>query len=206
MIDAKSFFAGFFLAIVIALAASLAFFASSGTVGTLLQPPGLQASPSNCATAQNTILPSGCTSASPLFSPGSGDEIRSLIRSAQKTLYIEMYVFTDETLASELVDAKKRGVDVRIILESRTDSYNLDKIVKAMQDGGIDVKFASTSFQLTHSKLMVIDGKKALVGSINFSKAAQNKNREAAVVLEGEKVNAYSEIFEKDWQMATTAG
>jgi len=83
----------------------------------------------------NGLLPSllngDCPVVEPLFSPGSGDEIRRLIRSSKKSIDIEMYVFTDETLVQELVDAQKRGVDVRIIIEARVESSSLDKIVAA---------------------------------------------------------------------------
>lgn len=140
-----------------------------------------------------------CPSVQPLFSPGSGDALRSLIRSAKNSLDIEMYVFTDRTLASELSSAAARGVRVRLILESRTDARDLDALVRSLREGGVEVRWASLQFQLTHSKLMVVDGRRVLVGSINFSHAAQNKNREAAAVIGGPRVADYLSVFEQDW-------
>ena len=148
-----------------------------------------------------------CPSLQPLFSPDSSDEIIAMMRSAQKTIDIEMYVFTDDALARELVDAQKRGVKVRVILESRVESKaSTQTIPAALEAGGIEVRWASLSYALTHSKMMVIDGKKVLVGSINFSKNAQHRNREAAAIIGcGEKVAEYSAVFEKDWTDATIA-
>ncbi len=150
----------------------------------------------------SSLFDGDCPLIEPLFSPGSGDEIRRLIRSSKKSIEIEMYVFTDETLVQELADARKRGVDVRIIIEARVESASLDTIVAALREGGVDVRWASPSFALTHAKTMIIDGERVLVGSINFSKAAQNKNREAAALIEGKPVADYSAVFAKDWNDA----
>ena len=161
-----------------------------------------------CSSTPASALPflsSACATVTPLFSPGSSDELVSLIRSAQKSIDVEMYVFTDETLAGELADAAKRGVQVRVILEPRVDSSNLNDISTAMLDSGVQVRWASLKFQLTHAKFMVIDGKTVLVGSINFSKAAQTKNREAAAILQGPPVQSYIDIFESDWPAAGLA-
>ncbi|MFH1095133.1 MAG: phospholipase D-like domain-containing protein [Candidatus Micrarchaeota archaeon] len=162
--------------------------------------------PCSTVAGDNGLLPSplngDCPRIEPLFSPGSGDEIRRLIHSSKKSIEIEIYVFTDETLVQELADAQKRGVDVRVILEARVNSASLDNIVAALRDGGVSVRWASPSFALTHAKTMIIDGEKVLVGSINFSKAAQGKNREAAAVIEGKPVADYSAVFAKDWNDA----
>ena len=164
--------------------------------------------PSTCSSTPASSLPflsTTCASVTPLFSPGSSDELVSLIRSAQKTIDVEMYVFTDEALAGELADAAKRGVQVRVILEPRVDSSNLNTLSQGMLSSGVQVRWASLKFQLTHAKFMIVDGKTVLVGSINFSKAAQNKNREAAAILQGPPVQSYIDIFETDWPAAGLA-
>ena len=168
-------------------------------------PPGAALSSACASTSALPFLSSACATVTPLFSPGSSDEIVSLIRSAGKTIDVEMYVFTDETLAGELADAAKRGVQVRVILEPRVESSNLNTLAAGMLDSGVQVRWASLKFQLTHAKFMVIDGKTVLVGSINFSKAAQNKNREAAAILQGPPVQSYIDIFEADWPIAGLA-
>lgn len=144
-----------------------------------------------------------CNLVQPLFSPGAGDEIISMIRSARTSVDVEMYVFTDANLARELTDAAGRGVRVRVILEPRVDSSSLDTIAQAMQTGGVSVRWANVRYALTHTKMMIIDGKRALVGSINFSKAAQNKNREAALEVSGPVLDSLTQLFETDWADAS---
>lgn len=143
-----------------------------------------------------------CTEAQTLFSPNSQPEVESLVRTAKNSIELEMYVFTSEQMALELAEAARRGVEVRVILERRVNSYNMEDIVSALRESGVKVRWASLNYKLTHSKMMVVDGKRVFVGSTNFSKSALNQNREMAVVLEGEIVKEFISEFEKDWEMA----
>ncbi|MBM3229291.1 DUF1669 domain-containing protein [Candidatus Parvarchaeota archaeon] len=143
------------------------------------------------------------SSARAVFSPGSDDEILGLLDSAQKSIDIEMYVFTEKSVAQKLIDKAQQGVDVRVILELRTiDSGKVLSMARFLQQGGVKVRIASNDFALTHAKSIVVDGNKALIGSINFSKSALSKNREAAVIVEGNFVGQFQEIFNSDWEAA----
>ncbi|MCX8175344.1 MAG: phospholipase D-like domain-containing protein [Candidatus Micrarchaeota archaeon] len=137
-----------------------------------------------------------------VFSPKSEGRILSLIGSASRTIDIEMYVLTSNDVISALSDAQKRGVRVRVIMEPRIEDSRKQRVFEQLRALGIEVRWASLSYKLTHSKFMIIDGKKALVGSINFSESALNSNREAAVIVEGEKVRELAAVFEEDWQKA----
>ena len=138
-----------------------------------------------------------------IFSPNSEQQVLSLIRSAQKTVDIEIYTFSSEDVLRELAEAESRGVRVRVIIEPRTADYRKDRVFGLLLWLGADARWASMEYNLTHSKFIIIDGSKALVGSINLSESALNKNRETAVLLEGDKVKELSAAFEEDWQMAT---
>ena len=127
----------------------------------------------------------------------------SFIRSARGSIDIEMYVFTSDVVARELGDAVKRGVRVRVIMEPRVTDSRKQKMFGTLSALGVETRWASFSYKLTHSKFIVVDGKRALVGSINFSESALNYNRETAVELDGEKVKEVVEAFETDWEMAS---
>ncbi len=142
--------------------------------------------------------------ATPLFSPGSEDDIILLIQSSQNTLDLEMYTFSNMHLADAIVESAGRGVKCRVMLEARIQgSDSVLKMANYLSSHGVEVRFASNKFTLTHSKLLIIDGKKVLVGSINFSNNAVLKNREAAVILEGPVANDYESIFNQDWDIAS---
>lgn len=134
----------------------------------------------------------------PIISPPAEEQVLAAINSAQKTLEIELFQFSHSGLKQALADAVQKGVSVRILLEPRVDS-NLET-ASYLKERGVQVKWASTSFAYTHAKLALIDGKKVLVGSINWSKSALTKNREAAVLIDSPALaQEFEQTFEEDW-------
>lgn len=141
-----------------------------------------------------------------VLSPGAEGEVVSFIRSARRTIDVEMYVFTSEDIVRELGDAAKRGVRVRVILEPRVSDSRKQKVFDELSALGAEVRWASLEYKLTHAKMLIADGKRALLGSINFSESALNYNREADAIIEGEGVAELQDAFNQDWMKAAGAG
>ncbi len=137
-----------------------------------------------------------------VFSPGATDEVVAFIDSSRKTLDVEMYVFSSDELLDALKRARARGVSVRVILEKRVMSEQNVYMYEQLLLSGIDVYWASENYKLTHSKFMVADSSRLLVGSHNFSDSAMEYNREASVILEGPVVAEFVRVFEEDWELA----
>ena len=156
------------------------------------------------ATAFFTAGQAACLNgtAQALISPGTADELVQALDSAQRTIEVEMYVFTSSELKDALVQAVQRGVRVRLILEPRVDS-NL-ATAEFLAAKGIEVRWATTDYANTHSKLAIIDGKRVLVGSINWSHSALYANREAELLVENERLaQEFLAAFEQDWAQAS---
>jgi phosphatidylserine/phosphatidylglycerophosphate/cardiolipin synthase-like enzyme len=116
------------------------------------------------------------------------------IKSAKATLDVEAMYVSDDTVRAAIVDAKKRGVNVRVILETSSDNNEVKALFMA---NGITVKGAA-SFYL-HAKLLIADGV-AFVGSENFSITALTKNRElGAFVFEPGPAAVIQQQFDADW-------
>ena len=101
--------------------------------------------------------------------------------NAKKMVLVQAYSFTSAPIAKALVDAHKRGVDVRVILDKsqRSEKYSsADFVAHAGILTLIDAKHA-----IAHNKVMVIDGETVLTGSFNFTKAAEEKNAENLLVI-----------------------
>jgi phosphatidylserine/phosphatidylglycerophosphate/cardiolipin synthase-like enzyme len=117
------------------------------------------------------------------FTPG-GDctgLIVGTIGAARREILVQAYGFTSAPIAKALTDAKKRGVEVKAILDksNRTDKYGAGTfLVNAGIPTWIDDKVA-----IAHNKVMVIDGEKVITGSFNFTKSAQSRNAENVVTL-----------------------
>ncbi len=148
------------------------------------------------------LLSSSSTHVETVFSPGDGTEILDFLDSAQNSIYIEVYILSSETVIEKLILANSKGLDVKVIMEKRMGGKNKE-FYSQLKDGGVDVRWASYDFQLTHSKIIIIDKKKVFVGSHNFSNAAIYKNREASVILEGPIINEFLQLFYEDWIKAT---
>lgn len=100
------------------------------------------------------------------------------IRRARNRIYIENAYFSDDKILYELAKARRRGVDVRVILSSETDSGVLSlsnhKAINSMLKHGIRVYSYPG---MTHLKAAVYDGW-ACLGSANFDKLSLQINQE----------------------------
>jgi phosphatidylserine/phosphatidylglycerophosphate/cardiolipin synthase-like enzyme len=140
----------------------------------------------------------------PVFSPYAENDIISMINNAEDSIDIEMYVLTSDDVVKALKNARDRGVVVRVILEKRVIGADNNEAFEALSSHGIEVRWASETFKLTHSKFMLVDGRRVLVGSHNFSKSALTMNREASVIIENDPavIGSFKKIFEEDWALA----
>jgi phosphatidylserine/phosphatidylglycerophosphate/cardiolipin synthase-like enzyme len=105
---------------------------------------------------------------------------------ARSNVLVQAYSFTSAPIAKTLVDAHRRGVKVIVLLDKsqRSEKYSsADFLVNAGVPTFIDAKHA-----IAHNKIMVIDSRKILTGSFNFTKAAEEKNAENLVVLDDAKL------------------
>ncbi len=135
-----------------------------------------------------------------VFSPGTEQLFYDLIDSAERSIDIEVYSFTHTGLAEKLISANSRGVVIRVLLDGEISQNEL-RIVNTLKRNGIGVRFIKLENGYMHAKYMIIDGKKVFVGSINFSRNALLRNREAAVIIEDKKiVGEFARVFEQDWR------
>ena len=65
--------------------------------------------------------------------------ILPLIKNAEKYIYIPTFVLTEKRVTDELIKAKKRGVDIKIILDALNGSIKHSKH-EELRLGGISVK------------------------------------------------------------------
>jgi phosphatidylserine/phosphatidylglycerophosphate/cardiolipin synthase-like enzyme len=90
-----------------------------------------------------------------------------------------------------LIDAKKRGVKVEVILEVREDADRTSKrnrlSGKILSDGGVNVIFDSPE-KTTHAKLMIVDAQMTLLGSTNWTYYALTNNHEASLLIRSKEV------------------
>jgi len=104
-------------------------------------------------------------------------------------------------LIKDLIDAKKRGVKVQVILEAREGEDRTTRrnrhTGKILSEGGVEVIYDSLS-KTTHAKLMVVDGGLTLLGSTNWTYYALTSNNEASVLVRSKEVaQAITDYFNR---------
>lgn len=107
-------------------------------------------------------------------------EIITLIDNAKSRIYFAMYEFTLRDIAEALVAAKKRGVEVKGLVDAGESSNSYDKpVIALLTDAGISVvtEKHATGNGIMHIKAIVTDSAYAL-GSYNWTSSATNVNDE----------------------------
>jgi cardiolipin synthase A/B len=124
------------------------------------------------------------------------------INRATKSLRVKMFLFSHPDLLKAVIDAKKRGVRVRVMLNPARrsgESENADTH-KKLKAAGIEVIDSNPAFDVTHEKSMVVDDTTAYVKSLNWDLKNLTETRDYAVVTTHEpEVKEVIECFEADW-------
>ena len=124
--------------------------------------------------------------------------ILSLIRQAKKYIYVPSFVITEKRVTTELINAKQRGVDVRIIADALNASTKHSKS-KELRSAGVLVKAENYAGKM-HSKTMIIDDEYLIIGSMNFSDSGENRNDENMIILkDSSAVKFYRKFFLYQW-------
>ncbi len=124
------------------------------------------------------------------------DRINEAIGEARRSIHVQAYSFTSAPIAKALLQAKKRGVRVEVILDksNRKDKYSTADF---LANQGIPA-FIDDEHAIAHNKVMIIDGEIVITGSFNFTKAAEERNAEN-VLLINDKVLASRYLA--NWEM-----
>lgn len=143
----------------------------------------------------------------------------NFVGSAEKEIQVNVYEFSSRTMAETLIDSKKRGVDVKVLLEGGPVGGVTPEekgIIALLRESGIPVYFmmgteaAHAPYRYDHAKYIIVDQEAILVTSENFKPsgfpASGGKgNRGWAVILEDPAVAAYfSVVFSHDLTGAWT--
>lgn len=132
----------------------------------------------------------------------SSKPILEAIGAAKRSLNIRMFLFTDPTLLNAVIDAHRRGVKVRVMLNParRSGESENEPSAEKLASAGIGVHDSSPEFAITHQKSMHIDGATGYVESLNWETRDLTETRDYAVVTTDElEVSEMMRCFDADW-------
>ncbi len=113
------------------------------------------------------------------------------LTQAQTSIYIEMYIFLDDTQDSHdfigvLKHKAQSGVKVVVIADA-FGSFSIKKqTVNDLRQAGVDFQFFSHFWHRTHRKIVVIDQRLAYLGGVNIEKKIIHWH-DLQIRLEGKK-------------------
>ena len=151
----------------------------------------------------------------PLLTPDDEGGVYSravleLIRSAKEQLLFQnQYISVTSNsggffgdLVDALVERSNEIEDVRVILRSGGSDF-LDQ-VSELKRRGMDVNRCVRRMANTHTKGIVVDGRRVLVGSHNWSSLGVTLNRDASLIFDDRQAAEYfRDAFEIDWNRAS---
>ena len=138
-----------------------------------------------------------------VFTPGDdiAGEIVQAIRHARKQVLVQAFSFTHSDIARALIEAHKRGVEVKLIADREQTEKMRRGQVTGIARAGVPV-WLDGEHQGAHNKVMVIDAGRPnaqiITGSYNFTRAAQHKNAENVVLIGGN--DALVRQYAANWQ------
>jgi phosphatidylserine/phosphatidylglycerophosphate/cardiolipin synthase-like enzyme len=99
----------------------------------------------------------------------SAQPVLEAIAGARSSIRIKMFAFTHPPLLRAVLDAHRRGVKVRVMLNPHRRSGESDnrEAHDSLAEAGVEVRRSNPAFEITHEKSMVIDGEHAFIESLN---------------------------------------
>jgi phosphatidylserine/phosphatidylglycerophosphate/cardiolipin synthase-like enzyme len=136
-----------------------------------------------------------------MFSPQDkaiSEGVRPLLKRAKQRIDIAVFYLTNKAVTKDLLDAHRRGVQVRVILDATAAQNGYTKH-ELLREVGIPVKVEAWGGKM-HMKSAAIDGRYVIAGSMNWTSAGEWDNDENTLLIEDPKLAAqYHEFFERIW-------
>ncbi|MDG6256586.1 MAG: phospholipase D-like domain-containing protein [Methanomicrobiaceae archaeon] len=160
-----------------------------------------------------------------VLSPDTSHLVPELIAGAESSIDIEQAYISNwsanapNPFLDAAIDAARRGVQVRVLLDSfyyniegDNDNDEMAAFINGIAEREIlplEARCAdldANNVVKIHNKGVIVDGTRVLVSSINWNENSPCFNREAGVILEHPDIGAYyTAVFEDDWHAGASS-
>jgi cardiolipin synthase A/B len=132
------------------------------------------------------------------------DRIAEFIDGAKHTLFIQNGRYQDAVIIERLVRAEYRGVKIHVMTRP-PHTLKKEKLVEGVGDirilNDVGVKVHKLKHLKLHAKMLLADGKRAIVGSINLSPGSFDSRRELAIEVDDRHiVKRLHHVARHDWK------
>jgi phosphatidylserine/phosphatidylglycerophosphate/cardiolipin synthase-like enzyme len=158
-----------------------------------------------CRAGPSSVSPATATPSplQPFLEPEANQHpVLFALATAKKSIFMEMYLLTDNDVIDWLKQARERGVDVRVLLEAQPagGGPGNQPAISELQKANVTVKISNAAYRLTHAKFIVLDETTALIMTLDQTRSAFTTNREFGIIDSNpEDVAEIISVFQADW-------
>jgi phosphatidylserine/phosphatidylglycerophosphate/cardiolipin synthase-like enzyme len=123
------------------------------------------------------------------------------LNEARLSVRLAAYSFTSPPVARALLAAHRRGVDVAVVVDEKSNRTGAgEAAVQLLVQAGVPVRL-NGRYAIHHDKFIVVDGQIVQTGSFNYSRSAAERNSENVLVVRGNLVLArqYLQHWQSRW-------
>ncbi|NLR97787.1 cardiolipin synthase [Rhizobium sp. P38BS-XIX] len=149
--------------------------------------------------------------------------MKAAIDGAERSILMETYIFDRDPIglriADALIEAVKRGISVRVLIDAVGARYSVPSIMGYLSEGGVDVDVFNGNVIIglrlpyanlrTHRKILSIDGRIAFTGGMNIRQgftrefAQDHCARDMHFCVTGPAVADLFNTAAEDWRFTT---
>jgi len=134
--------------------------------------------------------------------PALEQAIIPIVGNARSSVRFMAFSFTDYPLAKAMIDRAAAGVDVAGVFE-KVGSETQYAELRTLQCAGVPVRQDGNPSFL-HHKVIVVDQRFVVTGSLNFSTSAEESNDENVIIIDNPEIaSLYIQEFERVWAQGT---
>jgi len=138
------------------------------------------------------------------FSPDDGvlNALAALLSSAEESIHFLAFSFTSNDLGAIVRDKAEAGLAIAGVMDDGQIRSNQGTEFDPFKQAGLDVKIDGIDGQM-HHKIFIVDEKIVVLGSYNFSQAAETRNDENVIVIYNEAIaKQFMMEFQRVWEVA----
>ena len=136
-----------------------------------------------------------------LFSPEDNpiQHIIPYVQNARRNIRFLAFSFTQPDLGAAMIERLNNGVTVHGVFETVGSETEYSEMLPLYCKGGNMRQ--DTNYAFMHHKVIIIDNRYVITGSLNFSDSANSKNNENVIIIDNREIaKLYLDEFERVWK------
>ncbi len=138
------------------------------------------------------------------FSPDDGvaSQIASVLSEAEESIYFLAFSFTSNEFGEIVREKAEAGLVVQGVMDDEQIASNQGTEFDPFRQMGLDVRIDGNDGQM-HHKVFIVDESVVVLGSYNFSRAAEERNDENILIIYNEAIaEQFMMEFQRVWRLA----